>query len=148
LDWSLLDLPLHKGVQRWIRDLNYYLRDQAALYEVDFDSSGFEWIDSRDSGQNIISFVRYSSQKRACVLVICNFAPVLHEEYVIGCPVGGEWLEVLNSDAECYGGSGEGNQGRVFAENNPQHSRPYSLRLRVPPLSVSFFESQQVDGTF
>jgi 1,4-alpha-glucan branching enzyme len=135
LEWYVLQYPLHAGVQRWVRDLNALYRNTPALYQLDFTSSGFEWVDCDDSDASVISFLRLDSSG-APVLVACNFTPVLRAQYRIGVPRGGRWRERLNSDAVDYGGSGQGNLGAVQAESVTAHGRPHSLNVRLPPLAV------------
>ncbi|HEY8506923.1 MAG TPA: 1,4-alpha-glucan branching protein GlgB [Steroidobacteraceae bacterium] len=137
LEWFVLQYPLHAGVQRWVQDLNRLYRASPALYDRDFGSEGFEWIDCNDTESSVISFIRKSSGGDV-VLVVCNFTPVPRENYGVGVPRGGFWRELLNSDARDYGGSGVGNFGGVEAAPLPLHGRHYSLRLRLPPLGVLF----------
>ncbi|MGH7875468.1 MAG: 1,4-alpha-glucan branching protein GlgB [Candidatus Binatia bacterium] len=139
LEWELLDLPLHSGMQRWVADLNRFYRAHAALYEVDFDPAGFEWIDCNDSEASVISLLRKATDDNQLVLIVCNFTPVVHYNYLVGSPRGGMWIECLNSDAKLYGGSGAGNFGAVEAAPVGCHGRRYSLSLTLPPLSVLFF---------
>jgi 1,4-alpha-glucan branching enzyme len=136
LDWHLLEHPLHSGLRRWVRDLNTFYRGQPSLYEVDFEPSGFEWVDCSDWERSVISFLRRAKNPADVTLFICNFTPVPRRNYGVGAPVNGEWREALNSDALLYGGSGQGNSGRVEAVPLPLHGRPYSLNLTIPPLGV------------
>jgi 1,4-alpha-glucan branching enzyme len=138
LEWELLDLPLHSGMQRWVADLNRFYRAQAALYEVDFDPAGFEWIDCNDSEASVVSLLRKGRGENDIVLIVCNFTPVVRHNYLIGTPRGGVWNERLNSDAKIYGGSGVGNLGEVESAPVSCHGRRYSLALTLPPLSVLF----------
>jgi len=138
LDWDLLEQSSHRGLQRWVRDLNTYYRSDPALYEADFDSAGFEWIDCDDNRTSVVSFLRRSPRGENTVFV-CNFTPVPRHNYRIGVPSGGFWKEELNSDAPLYGGSGQGNSGGVHAAPLPIHGRPYSLTLTLPPLAVVVF---------
>lgn len=137
LAWELLDEPLHRGVQRWVEDLNRLYRQEPALHELDCGPAGFEWIDADDREQSVLSFLRKDRGGKV-VAVVCNFTPVPREGYRVGVPRPGRWAEVLNSDAREYGGSGWGNYGGVQAEPVPHHGRPYSLRLALPPLGVVF----------
>jgi 1,4-alpha-glucan branching enzyme len=143
LDWQLLDEAPHSGVMRWLGDLNRLYRDEPALYELDCDPTGFEWIAPDDYEQNAISFLRRSRDGRRSVLVICNFSPVPRPEYRVGVPVGGVWRELLCSDAEHYGGSGWGNLGGVEAERSAFHGRPWSLNVALPPLGAVFLLSAE-----
>ena len=136
LDWHLLEHPLHSGLRRWVRDLNTFYRGQPSLYEVDFEPSGFEWVDCGDFEGSVISFLRRARNSDDATLFICNFTPVPRHNYRVGAPVNGYWTEALNSDAPLYGGSGQGNSGGVEAVPLPLHGRPYSLNLTIPPLGV------------
>ncbi|MDA2919819.1 1,4-alpha-glucan branching protein GlgB [Desulfobacterota bacterium AH_259_B03_O07] len=142
LDWNLLDNPMHQGVQKWISDLNYFYRNEPAVFELDFSAEGFEWIDFRDSEQSIVSFIRKGRSTNCIIVVVCNFTPVPRYNYLVGVPRGGFWGEVLNSDALIYGGSGHGNLGGVRATPIPIHGRLHSISLTLPPLGVLFFKSE------
>jgi 1,4-alpha-glucan branching enzyme len=135
LDWHLLDDYMHTGVRDWLRDLNRFYRQHAAMHQRDFQPEGFEWIDASDTLNSVVSFIRRSSDEET-VLVACNFTPVPRFGYRIGVPEAGDWRELLNSDAKEYGGSGLGNLGSVNATNEPAHGRPWSLPLTLPPLAV------------
>jgi 1,4-alpha-glucan branching enzyme len=138
LEWDVLRYPEHAGVARWIGDLNALLRSEPALYELDFDQRGFEWIDCRDADASVISFLR-RPREGPPVLVVCNFTPVPRMNYTVGAPEGGYWREILNSDAPIYGGSGLGNFGGVDAAPVPAQGRFHSMTLTLPPLSTLFF---------
>ncbi|HEX5114906.1 MAG TPA: 1,4-alpha-glucan branching protein GlgB [Pseudonocardiaceae bacterium] len=137
LEWGLLEAPLHRGVQDLVRDLNLLYRSSPALFSEDTRPSGFQWIDANDSAGNVLSFLRRGTDD-SVVACVANFAGVPHENYRVGLPAAGEWLEVLNTDAELYGGSGVGNMGRVVAEAKPWHGLPASVLLRLPPSGVLF----------
>jgi 1,4-alpha-glucan branching enzyme len=140
LDWHLLNDPRHAGLRKWVEDLNRFYRNEPCLFELDFDAGGFEWIDCRDVEGSVLCFLR-KDRSGSRVLVVCNFTPVPRWNYRVGVPAGGEWKEVLNSDAAFYGGSGVGNAGGGEASAIPHHGRPYSLLLTLPPLSVCFFKN-------
>ncbi|TMD31368.1 MAG: 1,4-alpha-glucan branching protein GlgB [Chloroflexi bacterium] len=139
LDWHLVDQPMHDGVSRWTGDLNRLMRDEKPLHELDFDPAGFSWIDGTDAEQSVISFIRRSSEDEMIVAAF-NFTPVPRQNYQIGAPVPGRWLEVLNSDAPIYGGSGQGNLGGVDAAPIPRHGHLHSLNLTLPPLGALFLK--------
>jgi 1,4-alpha-glucan branching enzyme len=141
LDWHLLQYHPHKGIKKWVEDLNRLYRDQPALHQLDFEPAGFEWIDGSDSKQGVISFLRKGRSPGDTVLVICSFTPMTRLNYRVGVPCGGFWKELLNGDAGIYGGSGQGNLGGREAQTVPWHGRPYSLEMTVPPLAVLFFKS-------
>ena len=139
LDWQLLDLLPHAQLQRWVEDLNRTYRDLPALHELDTSGDGFEWIDCCDTENSIVSMMRKSrSNPNHVVAVALNFTPVPRHNYAIGVPFGGQWREVLNSDAPLYGGSGQGNMGFVDAAPIPLHGRRWSVNLTLPPLGAVF----------
>ena len=136
LDWHLLDYPFHAGLLRWVRDLNTFYRGQPSLHEVDFDSSGFEWVDCNDIQHSVVSFVRKGRNVGDQTLFVCNFTPVPRQNYRVGVSSDCYWREILNSDAPLYGGSGQGNGGGAEASPLPIHGRSYSLNLTLPPLGI------------
>ncbi len=138
LDWHLLEQENHGGLQRFVKDLNTLYLREPALYEKDFDRSGFEWIDFHDHEQSVFSFLRRADDGSFLVFV-CNFTPVTRHHYTVGVPESGDYREVLNSDAALYGGSNAGNLGGVSANPEPSHGRPFSLTVTLPPLSTLVF---------
>jgi 1,4-alpha-glucan branching enzyme len=134
LDWHLLDYPLHQGVQRLVRDLNAVYRRYPALHELDVEARGFEWITHEDRENSVFSFIRKADNGDA-VLVLSNFTPVPRHGYRIGVDQPGRYVEILNTDATAYGGSGLGN-GDVHTEPVGAHGRPCSLSLSLPPLAT------------
>jgi 1,4-alpha-glucan branching enzyme len=135
LDWWLLDHLPHLGTQRLVTDLNRLYKASPALWERDIEPAGFEWIDANDYQRNALSFVRYAADRTPLVCVV-NFAGAPHGDYRLGLPFGGRWDEVLNTDAESYGGSGVGNLGSVTADDYGWHGRPNSVSLTLPPLAA------------
>ncbi len=142
LDWYLLQFHYHSGMQRWVEDLNRTYRQEPALYALDNDPGGFQWLDPHDSQQSVISFMRRGRSGDPDVIVCCNFTPVPRPNYRIGAPYCSYWEEILNSDAAIYGGSGWGNIGGVEASPLPSHGQPCSLNITLPPLSVVFFRGR------
>ena len=143
LDWHLLEQPLSQGARRWLQDLNRCYRQEPALYQIDFAAGGFEWIDAHDWEKSVISFLRRGRDSGELVLVVCNFTPVERSNYRLGVPFGGSWREILNSDAEFYGGTGRGNFGGLESAPIPQHGRYHSLSLTLPPLGVLYLKPMQ-----
>ncbi|MEM2865932.1 MAG: 1,4-alpha-glucan branching protein GlgB [Candidatus Hadarchaeales archaeon] len=141
LEWHVLQYEDHRGLQRWVRDLNRLYREEPALHELDFEPEGYEWVDLKDVEKSIISFLR-KGRTGPPVLVVCNFTPVPRYGYRVGVPRGGFWRELLNSDAREYGGSGLGNLGGVWAEPVPWHGRPCSLPLTLPPLGCLYLRPE------
>jgi 1,4-alpha-glucan branching enzyme len=151
LEWHLLGYPHHAGVQSWVRDLNRFYRTEPCVGELDFDPAGFQWLDADDAWNSVLSYVRKSRPPAGEasadeLLVICNFTPLLRENYRVGVPDPGFWREVLNSDATSYGGSGAGNLGGVAAVPVPFHGRPHSLNLTLPPLAMIAFKLERDVG--
>jgi 1,4-alpha-glucan branching enzyme len=140
LDWHLLDWLSHRGLQRWVRDLNVVYQGELALHQLDCDPAGFEWIDCHDADASVLSFLRKAKDPSDCVLMVANCTPVPRFGYRVGVPHGGWWQERLNSDATVYWGSGQGNKGGVNAEPVAWHGRGYSLNLTIPPLGVVLFK--------
>ncbi len=138
LDWHLLDLPLHAGIQTLIRELNELYRKTPALYEIDFDANGFEWLDLNDRDRSVLSWLRRDA-KGNVVIAVTNMTPIVRDHYRIGVPVGGEYIEVLNTDNERYGGSGLTND-RLQTTAQSHHGRPESLELRLPALATLFLK--------
>jgi 1,4-alpha-glucan branching enzyme len=135
LDWGVLDFEMHRDLQKYIKDLNKLYKSEKALFEIDSTYEGFEWIDCNDADHGVISFLRKSSDWRDTLVIVCNYTPVVYEDYRIGVPFDVNYDELFNSDAECYGGSGVVN-GSIHADQYSYHNKPYSLKLRISPLAV------------
>jgi 1,4-alpha-glucan branching enzyme len=160
LDWHLLELPEHAGVQSLVRDLNRLYREEPALWEVDFEPEGFWWIEPNDADANVIAFARASragtggrgagvdtggGASRAdtsgrgeprLLVFAANFSPVPRSGYRLGLPRAGRWREALNTDSAYYGGSDKGNLGAVEPEPIPWHGQPVSAEVTLPPLAA------------
>jgi len=143
LDWHFLEYQRHAGIQKWVKALNQLYRSEPALYELDCEPAGFQWIDANDALQSTISFVRKGKSTDDILLVICNFTPMTYANYRVGVPRGGFWGEILNSDAKEYGGSGQGNAEKLSAQRTSWHGRPYSIEIALPPLAVVCFKSRR-----
>jgi 1,4-alpha-glucan branching enzyme len=127
-------------VQHLVRDLNRLYRESPALYTQDFDGAGFEWIDHDDAPRSLLAFVRHGRDGQK-MLVVCNFAPVVHHGLRLGVPAAGTWRERLNTDSTYYGGSNVGTPfGAAATEAVPSHGRAQSIVLGVPPLATVFYE--------
>ncbi|HEX3002636.1 MAG TPA: 1,4-alpha-glucan branching protein GlgB [Angustibacter sp.] len=147
LDWWLLDQPAHRGVHSLVRDLNARYRELPALWSQDLSPDGFRWIDANDAAGNVFSFLRFpavgSDDVLACVV---NFSGTPHHGYRLGLPSTGRWTEVLNTDAEQYGGSGVGNLGEVVADEQSWHGLPASAVLSLPPLGAVWLRGAPTQG--
>ena len=142
LDWHLRDLPLHAGLQRLVRDLNWLYVNHAALYEIDHDWPGFQWVDFHDAAHSVLVFLRKAKDPARQVLCVCNFTPVPRHNYRIGVALDGYYHELLNTDSSVYGGSNMGNAGGLQSQSVPSHGLPASLSLTLPPLSVLYLKPE------
>ena len=136
LQWHLLEYEPHKGLQRFVKDLNRVYVSEPALYELDFDPAGFEWIDFRDADSSVVSFIRRGKAPDQTLVFVFNFTPVPRMDYRVGAPLPGFYQELINSDAACYGGSNLGLGGGVTADSQPWHGQPCSLNIHLPPLGM------------
>ncbi|HBY93437.1 MAG TPA: 1,4-alpha-glucan branching enzyme [Chloroflexi bacterium] len=136
LDWHLLAYPFHRGVQQFVHDLNQLYRREPALHEVDFNWEGFEWIDFRDVDRSILAFIRWAEDKTEPLIFVSNFTPVSREGYRVGVPRLGFYKELINSDAEAYGGGNIGNTGGLPADDIPWQGQPASILITAPPLAT------------
>jgi 1,4-alpha-glucan branching enzyme len=123
-------------VQSLLRDLNRVYRSRPALWEVDFEPSGFQWLEPNDASNNVLAFARRSADGSDVVVCVCNLSPVPREGYRLGMPRAGRWVEALNTDSTYYGGSDVGNLGGVLAEEHGWHDQPYSAEVTLPPLGA------------
>jgi 1,4-alpha-glucan branching enzyme len=142
LPWELLDSHEHAGVQLLVRDLNRLYREEPALHALDTDPGGFRWLAADDAQNSVYAFVR-SGGDGPDVTVIANMTPEPQRNYRLGLPHGGTWREVLNSDADMYGGTNLGNDGGVVADGPPLHGQPCSAALSLPPLGVVILKHEE-----
>ncbi|PYV31811.1 MAG: 1,4-alpha-glucan branching enzyme [Acidobacteria bacterium] len=142
LDWNLLDYDPHRALERLVADLNLLHRRERALHEVDFDWTGFEWVDFQGADESVIVFLRRARHRDDHLVVASNFTPVPRRGYRIGVPEARFYAEALNTDAVEYGGSGVVNAPRRGALEQPWHNQPCSLELDLPPLSVVILKPQ------
>jgi 1,4-alpha-glucan branching enzyme len=142
LDWHLLDDSAHAGLRRFVQDLNWHYRAEAALHQVDFDPAGFRWIDCNDNENSVVSIVRFARDRRDFVVMAFNFTPVPRHEYRVGVPEPGWYAERLNSDAALYGGGNVGNDGGVPSSATPWQGQPHSIMMTLPPLAVVFLKPE------
>ncbi|GAC1661505.1 MAG: 1,4-alpha-glucan branching protein GlgB [Candidatus Acidiferrum sp.] len=140
LDWHLLQYEPHQGIQRLVGDLNKLFAAEPALHQVDFDWTGFEWINANDADNSVLSFARHGKSPDDLMVIILNATPVARHDYRVGMPQAGFYKEVLNTDAASYGGSNVGNLGGMQTEAAPHLGRPDSVRLTLPPLGGVFLK--------
>jgi 1,4-alpha-glucan branching enzyme len=142
LDWHLTAWEPHRGMQRLVSRLNELYKAEPALHERDCDPAGFEWVDTADHEQSVLSFLRKATDGKGSILAVYNFTPVPRTGYRLGVPVGGRWRELLSSDATEFGGSGFKSNGLLTADAIASHGRGASLALNLPPLGVFFLKSE------
>ncbi|MSS62343.1 1,4-alpha-glucan branching protein GlgB [Velocimicrobium porci] len=146
LDWFLLDeYESHRKMQKYVSALNRLYQDYSALYELDYEPDGFEWIDCSDSEQSIVTFLRKTNKKEETLLVICNFTPVVREDYRVGVPFKGKYKETFNSDRVEFGGQGHYNPRLKYSKAIPYHGRKESIAVTVPPLGITVFTCTPVE---
>ena len=139
LDWQLLQFDSHRGIQEWVRQLNGFYTSSSALYELQFDKEGFQWVDYSDHQNSVISYLRKGADKYNQLLVVCNFTPVVREDYELRLPMEATWREVLNSDAEEFGGSGYHLNGTIDTIKRRELN---VVSLKLAPLSIIVFEPE------
>ncbi|MEL6989915.1 MAG: alpha amylase C-terminal domain-containing protein, partial [Bacteroidota bacterium] len=137
VDWRLLDFKPHQGIKQLIGSLNSVYRHENALHHYNFDPKGFEWVDYQDGNNSVISFIRKDDSEY--ILVICNFTPVVRDNYRIGVPIEGVWKELFNSDDDLFGGSNIKN-GSISSEPIQAHGKDHSINITLPPLAGVYFK--------
>jgi 1,4-alpha-glucan branching enzyme len=135
LEWAYAEDAPHRGIRRLVGDLNRVYRGEPALFELDFDPAGFQWIDCSDNENSVVSFMRLARDPHDFLVVVLNLTPVVRHDYVVGVSEAGVYREVINTDAEIYGGSNQGNAGAVASLAEPAHGHLNRLQLLLPPLS-------------
>ncbi|MCI5207728.1 MAG: 1,4-alpha-glucan branching protein GlgB [Candidatus Electrothrix sp. ATG2] len=135
IEWEALVAETHQGVQRYAADLNTVYKAEPALYENDYEWSGFSWINANDSDNSVFSFIRKAKKTDDFLVVICNFTPIIREKYRIGVPRGGRYREIINSDLTVYQGSGVCNS-ELHTVSEPSYDMDQSLILTLPPLAT------------
>ena len=143
LEWHLLEWDSHRGIQRLISDLNRLYREETALHQVDFDWSGFEWLELHDWENSVLAFLRRGKSPQEEILVALNFTPVVRQAYRIGVPHSGFYREILNTDSYCYDGSNVGNSGGVWSTCGVHGAHGNFVELTLPPLGVVFLKREQ-----
>ena len=141
VQWDLLKYPYHQGIQNLVADLNRLYRAEPSLYHYDFAQAGFEWINCHDSSQSVLAYRRLAEHES--LIVVLNFTPLPRHDYCIGVPEAGFYTEILNTDAEIYGGCSLGNMGGIRADSRPWGGFKHSLRMTVPPLAAIVLKRQR-----
>jgi 1,4-alpha-glucan branching enzyme len=139
LDWHQLEIAEHSGMQRLVRDLNRVYREVPALHVNDCRAEGFDWIESNDADAGVFAFVRKGGPSDTPVVAVINMTP-LERSYRLGLPGAGRWREILNTDAQIYGGGNRGNLGGVATEKTPWNGQAQSALVTLPPLSAIYLQ--------
>ncbi|WP_455715106.1 1,4-alpha-glucan branching protein GlgB [Anaerosporobacter sp.] len=139
IQWNLLEYDAHREMKDYVKALNRLYRDYPAFYQMDFSSDGFEWINSMDADKSIITFLRKTSKEEETLLVVCNFTPVVYEDFKVGVPFKGKYKETFNSDKEVFGGKGYVNPRLKYSKEDECDGRENSIKITVPPLGISVF---------
>lgn len=139
LEWDLLEYDDHKKMQQYVKDLTKLYKESPALYMLDYDPKGFEWINAILADQNMLVFTRNTKKKEETLLVVCNFSPLVYENYKIGVPYPGKYKEIFNSDRAEYGGEGNVNPRLKQSKKEECDDRPDSITIKVPPMGISIF---------
>jgi 1,4-alpha-glucan branching enzyme len=146
LDWNLLEHADHRGLRRWIHDLNGFYRKRPWLGYGDNEPDGFRWINPDDRNHSVLSYLRKGQKIFQKVLIVCNFTPIARSNYRVGVPLGGNWREILNSDSAIYDGNNGGNMGEKTTEAIPCNGYGDSLNLFLPAHATVIFEFQRACG--
>jgi 1,4-alpha-glucan branching enzyme len=146
LDWNLYKYPAHDSANRFVRDMIATYRREKALFSSDHKKEGFKWIEGNNSEQSIFVFARYSEKFDDHVVVVFNATPVVYHDYAIGVPGDRDYKEIINSDLEIYGGSGQYNGAALKVIKEPMHNQPNQIKITVPPLGVAVFKMKRKGG--
>jgi 1,4-alpha-glucan branching enzyme len=140
LSWDLLQHAPHAGMQQLVKALNLLYRKEVALYKYNFSYKGFEWIDADDADSSVFIYARKSDKAKDTLIIVLNLTPVYRTDFTIGVPSKGKWVEIFNTDAVSFYGSGKLNNGFLATENQPAHNQKQSITVNIPPLGVSIFK--------
>ena len=143
LQWHLLEHESHQGIRQLVKDLNRVYRAEPALHEVEFEWTGFEWIDCLSSEDSVLAFVRRAKDSQDLVVVCCNFTPVPRLRHRVGVPMAGWYREILNTDAALYGGGNVGTHPGVLSQPIASQGREHSIEIKLPPLGLAMFKPEE-----
>ncbi|MCI8994345.1 MAG: 1,4-alpha-glucan branching protein GlgB [Lachnospiraceae bacterium] len=146
LEWELLQYQDHKNMQEYVRSLNQFYQSHPALYEKDFDPSGFTWINNISANENMLVFTRNTDKPEETLLVVCNFSPLVYEKHKIGVPFAGTYKEIFNSDREEFGGKNVRNVRAKTSKKSECDEREDSIEITVPPMSVTVFSCKKAEA--
>ena len=140
IDWELLENPLHSQMKDYVKALNQLYTSHPALYRMDDEPEGFEWVNCTYHEENIVIFLRKTKKREETLLFVCNFAPVAHEKFRLGVPFAGKYKEILNSDSKAFGGSGIVNSRVKMSRKEEWDTRENSITMNLPPMGISVFQ--------
>ena len=145
LEWKLIDeFDMHRKTLDFIKKLNKFYIDNSSLWELDYDPTGFEWIDADNCNQSIFSFIRKGKKEDEILVFVFNFTPVVYHGFRLGVPLNGQYVEVLNTDNECFGGSNQLNKNVIESEKIEYHNKPYSINIKIPPMAASIYKVNKI----
>ncbi len=142
VDWSLFEFDAHVFMQGYVKELNYLYKTEPALYELDGNPEGFEWINCNSANTSLLSYIRRGKKEADNLVVICNFTPIEHKSYKLGVPAGGKWQEIFSSDSSKYGGEGRNNKVAKQAKKEECDGQEHYISVNVPPLSIAVFKKK------
>ncbi|WP_148410426.1 1,4-alpha-glucan branching protein GlgB [Murimonas intestini] len=145
LEWDMLENEEHKKMQDYVKALNTFYREHPALYQLDYDPKGFEWINNISADENMLVFTRNTRKREEMLLIVCNFSPLVYENHKIGVPYPGKYKEIFNSDRKEFGGSGEVNPRLKQSKKDECDDRPNSITIKVPPMGIAIFSYTKAD---
>lgn len=145
LEWDMLEYEDHKKMQNYVKALNAFYKEHPALYQLDYDPKGFEWINSISADENMLVFTRNTRKREETLLIVCNFSPLVYENRKIGVPYPGKYKEIFNSDKKEFGGSGEVNPRLKQSKKEECDDRPNSITIKVPPMGIAVFSYTKAD---
>ncbi|MFD2116644.1 1,4-alpha-glucan branching protein GlgB [Paenibacillus yanchengensis] len=140
LDWHLLEYPLHHALFHYVKDLNFFYRSQSALFELDHQPDGLQFIDADNNEQGVLIFIRKGNELAKQVLILCNFTPQVYYDFKVGVPIPGSYQEIFNSDLALYGGSDQRNTSLLFSVPEEWHGQSQHVTLKIPPLAISIWQ--------
>jgi len=143
LDWHVLEYPNHQGIKAVVKALNQLYRDEPALYEKSFDYNGFEWVDGGNANDSILIYNRKGNDEENELVIVLNMTPIPHYDFRVGVHSSGKWVEIFNSDAEKFWGSGIGNPKPLSTETVMWHGREQSIKITIPPLAATVFKKEK-----
>ena len=145
IQWNLLEYDEHKQMQTYMKALIRLYREQPALFQKDYDPSGFEWINCMDADENLLSFMRRGEKPEDDLLIIVNFSPLVYEKHKVGVPYNGKFKEIFNSDSKEFGGDGNTNPRAKSSKKVFCDDRENSIEILVPPMGISVFKCTKVE---